>query len=70
MNDLLFREKVKNSGYKWKHISKKLGVSESALIKKRKGIIPYKVTEINSLVDILGLTANERDAIFGLKSSQ
>ena len=70
MNDLLFREKVKGSGYKWKYISEKLGVSPSALIKKRKGAIPYKVTEINLLVDMLGLTAIERDSIFGLKSSQ
>ena len=69
MNDLLFREKVKSSGYKWKYISEKLGVSESALIKKRKGMIPYKVSEVNLVVDILGLTANERDDIFGLKSS-
>lgn len=70
MNDLLFRQKVKNSGYKWKFICEKLGISESALIKKRKGLLQYKVCEINTIVDVLGLTAVERDDIFGLKGTR
>jgi len=70
MNDLLFRQKVKNSGYKWKFISEKLGISESALIKKRKGLLQYKIGEVNTIVEVLGLTAVERDDIFGLKGTR
>ena len=68
MNDLLFRAKVKDSGYKYKFICEKIGVSQGALIKKRKGKIPFKVNEINVLTELLGLTVPERDDIFGLKS--
>ena len=70
MNDLLFRQKVKNSGLKWKYICEKLGISESALIKKRKGLLNYKVCEVNAVVDLLGLTVDERDDIFGLKGTR
>ena len=70
MNDLLFRQKVKDSGYKWKYICEKLGISESALIKKRKGILQYKVNEVNAVVEILGLTVAERDDIFDLKGTR
>ena len=68
MNDLLFRQKVKESGYKYSFISEKMGVTDAALIRKRKGIIPFKVNEINTLTELLGLTVAERDDIFGLKS--
>lgn len=68
MNDLLFRQKVRDSGYKYKHISDKIGITHEALIKKRKGIIPFKVCEINILTELLGLSVAERDDIFGLKS--
>ena len=67
MNDLLFRQKVKESGYKYSFISEKMGVSVEALIRKRKGKIPFKVCEINTLTELLGLTVAERDDIFGLK---
>jgi len=67
MNDVLFRQKVRDSGYKYKFICEKLGISQNGLIKKRKGKIPYKVNEINLLADLLGLTVAERDEIFDLK---
>ena len=67
MNDSLFQQKVRDSGLKYKFICEKLGISDGALIKKRKGIIPWKVIEINGLVDILHLSAKERDDIFDLK---
>lgn len=67
MNDILFREKVRESGYKYSFISEKLGISVEGLIKKRKGKIPYKVSEINTITELLNLTTAERDDIFGLK---
>ena len=70
MNDTLFRQKVAESGLKYKHICSELGISDGALIKKRKGKIPYKVVEINALVKMLHLTASERDDIFDLASTE
>ena len=67
MNDILFKQKVQDSGLKYQFISEKLGISSEGLIKKRKGIIPFKVSEINILTDLLHLNADERDDIFGLK---
>ena len=68
MNDILFRQKVSDSGYKYQFLCGKLGISQAGLSKKRKGKIPYKVNEINILTDLLGLTVAERDDIFGLES--
>ena len=68
MNDVLFRKKVRDSGYKYKFICAKIGLSNEGLLKKRKGIIPYKVSEINALTELLNLTVAERDDIFGLES--
>ena len=70
MNDLLFQQKVRDNGLKYKFICEKLGISDGALIKKRKGIIPWKVIEINGLVELLHLSARERDDIFDLASTK
>ena len=68
MNDALLQKKVKDSGYKYRFICEKLGISNEGLLKKRKGKIPYKVNEINTITELLNLTATERDDIFGLES--
>lgn len=68
MNETLFSQKVKDNGLKYSFIAHKLGISENGLIKKRKGIIPFKVSEINLLTGLLSLSASERDTIFGLES--
>lgn len=68
MNDVLFRQKVHDSGYKYKFICDKIGLSNEGLLKKRKGIIPFKVNEINALTELLNLSVPERDDIFGLTS--
>lgn len=70
MNDVLFHQKVKENGLKFHFISEKLGISDNGLIKKRKGLIPFKVCEINIITDLLRLSASERDDIFDLKSSR
>ena len=69
MNDELFREKVKESGLKFNYIAHKIGITEFGLIKKRRGKIPFKVSEINALTELLNLTEKERDAIFRLEST-
>lgn len=70
VNAELFDQKVGESGFKFKYIAKQLGITEYGLIKKRKGVIPFKVNEINILTPLLNLTADERDTIFDLKSSK
>jgi hypothetical protein len=70
VNAELFDQKVNESGFKFKYIAKQLGITEYGLIKKRKGVIPFKVNEINILTPLLNLTADERDTIFDLKSSK
>ena len=69
VNEKLFNQKVKDSGYKFDYIAKKMGITTYGLIKKRKGQIPFKVAEINLLSMMLNLSAGERDIIFDLKSS-
>ena len=70
MNEELFEQKVKESGLKYSFIAQKLGITEFGLIKKRQGKIPFKVSEINIITEILHLTASERDTIFGLISTK
>ena len=70
VNEQMFDDRVKKSGYKYCFLAQQLDITEYGLIKKRKGKIPFKVVEINTLTKLLGLTAEDRDAIFGLESSQ
>lgn len=70
VNEALFTQKVEDNGVKYNYLSQKLGITPYGLIKKRKGLIPFKVCEINILSEILHLTAQERDEIFDLKSSK
>lgn len=69
MDDVLFKAKVDENGMKFRFIAEKLGITEFGLIKKRNGMIPFKVCEINTITELLHLTSKERDAIFGLESS-
>ena len=70
MNDTLFKQKVRESGYRYQFLCEKLGITNQGFAKKRNGKIPFKVDEINTLTELLGLSANERDDIFGLISSR
>ena len=64
MNKTLFDLKVKECGLKFNYIAKSLGITNEALIKKRNGIIPFKVPEVKLLKDILNLSCSEIDKIF------
>ena len=70
VNDSLFTKKVDDNGIKFGYISDKLGITRYALIKKRKGLSPFKISEINQITELLHLSADERDDIFGLRSPQ
>ena len=70
MNKILFKQKVRESGYRYQFLCDKLGISNQGFAKKRNGTIPFKVNEINTLTELLGLTADERDDIFGLISTK
>lgn len=64
MNKTLFDAKVKECGLKYNHIAKCLGITNEALIRKRNGIIPFKIPEVKILKDILNLSCSEIDKIF------
>ncbi len=68
MNIGLLEQKVEDKGLKFKFLAEKLGISQGAFIRKRNGDIPWKVSEINILTEMLSLTVSERDDIFGLES--
>ena len=68
MDRKLLEDKIEQSGLKYTFIAQKLDITEFGLIKKRQGAIPFKIPEINILTDLLHLTVEERDAIFGLTS--
>lgn len=70
MNDTLFIAKAKDEGRTFRYISRKLGITEFGLKKKRNGTIPWKIDEINEVTKLLNLTDKERDDIFGLISTQ
>lgn len=64
MDKVLFDSKVSEQGLKYTFIAEKLGISEQALTRKRKGIIPFKVREIKILKPMLDLTDKETIRIF------
>lgn len=64
INEELFNQKVEENGLKYRFLSQKLGITEFGLIKKRKGLIPFKANEITILSDLLKLSESERNNIF------
>lgn len=64
MNKVLFDSKVEGKGLKYTYLAKTLGISNQALIRKRDGNIPFKVSEIKVLKGILELTDKDICNIF------
>lgn len=60
----LFENRLKNSGYKIDYITDELGLSRQGFAKKRKGITPFKASEVFTLCVLLGITADDREKIF------
>ena len=58
------RQKIKNSGLKYKYIAEQLSLSPYCLQLKIDNVFEFKVSEVNKLSSILSLTATEKDSIF------
>ncbi len=58
------RSRIKNSGLKLCYIAKALGITPYTLQRKLDNETEFKVSEVNTLSSLLGLTLSEKDAYF------
>ena len=63
-NTKLLREKIEQSGYKLRFIAEKIGITYQGLLNKINNRSEFRANEIQALYDLLGLTEEERVAIF------
>ena len=64
MDKSLFDNKVAERGIKYAFIAEKLNISGQALTRKRNGNIPFKISEIKILKEILDLSDKDISKIF------
>ena len=64
VNTQLLDDKIVESGLKISHIVGKMGLSRNGFDKKRKGITPFRVSEVYVLKDLLRLSDEEEQIIF------
>ena len=64
----LLEEKLDSTVYKIEYIVNTLGISRQAFDKKRKGITPFRASEVFVLCSLLNLTDEEKVLIFKPKS--
>lgn len=60
----LLDRKIKNSGLKSSFIISNLGISRQGFYRKKKGDIPFRVSEVYVLSDLLRLSDEEKTKIF------
>ena len=58
------RRRIEEAGLKYKYIAQKLGVSAYTLQKKINNDSEFRVSEVDQLSTILGLSPKEKIAIF------
>lgn len=58
------RDRIAKMGLKYKAIAKALGISAYTLQMKIDNDAEFRVSEVDALAKILGLTLEEKDAIF------
>lgn len=58
------RKEIKNSGYLYKFIASKLGITTYGLQRKIDNLSEFKASEIAILSQLLNLTESKRTAIF------
>ena len=63
-NTELLKEKIKESGLKVTAIAEKTGINRVTLYNKISGKNEFTASEIVALSNLLGLTTEEREAIF------
>ena len=64
MDGIKLRQAIDDNGIKLKFICEKLGLSRQGLYKKMNGWSEFTVSETKVIQQILGLSNEERDAIF------
>ena len=64
----MFEESISNSGLRIGFICDKLGISYQAFDKKRKGITPFRASEVCVLSDLLRMSEEDKIKIFCTKS--
>ncbi len=60
----LLRKKIEQSGYKMRFIANKMGITYQGLLNKINNRSEFRAREIQILHNLLGLTEEERVAIF------
>ncbi len=58
------REKIRLSGYKLSFVADKVGITRQALCNKINNKSDFRADEIQALYKLLGMTPEEREAIF------
>lgn len=58
------RDKIDMSGYKLRFIASKIGITYQAFLKKINNETEFKASEIRVLSSLLGLSVEEKEAIF------
>lgn len=58
------RERISALGLKYKIIAQKLGISAYTLQRKIDNDVEFKVSEVDALASLLGLSLREKDEIF------
>lgn len=61
------RQRIEASGLKYKYIALKLGITAYTLQLKIDNDNEFKVSEVDALAGLLGLSLREKDAIFFAK---
>ncbi len=63
-NTELLKTRISQSGLKLQHIAEQLGLTRFGLYKKLNGESEFRQSEIAKISELLGLTAENRDALF------
>ena len=58
------RQRIKDAGYRLSYVAKVLGLSQYTLQKKLDNDSEFKISEVDALAKLLGLTPVEKDALF------
>lgn len=65
MTDTLkLRQRIKESGYRLGYVASVLGISQYTLQKKLDNDSEFKISEVDALSKLLGLTPREKNALF------
>lgn len=63
-DEVLLKQKIKDSGLKINFVAEKVGISYQAFWQKMEGKSKFTLEEIQKLCDVLNLSTEDRDLIF------